>query len=73
MILELIEFNSPKGWSRAKVAKEARSVIPKWRVNKELLRKHFLLSLDERSVPASTSGPRLRRRRRRITRNGGSR
>ena len=46
MILELVEFNSPKGWSRAKVAKEARSVIPKWRVNKELLRKHFLLSLD---------------------------
>jgi len=46
MILELVEFNSPKGWSRARVAKEARSVIPKWRANKELLRKHFLLSLD---------------------------
>jgi len=46
MILELVEFNSPKGWSRAKVAKEARSVIPKWRASKELLRKHFLLSLD---------------------------
>jgi hypothetical protein len=46
MILELVEFNSPKGWSRAKVAKEARGVIPKWRANKELLRKHFLLSLD---------------------------
>jgi hypothetical protein len=46
MILELVEFNSPKGWSRQQVAEEARHVIPKWRANKELLRKHFLLSLD---------------------------
>ena len=46
MILELVEFNSPKGWSRQQVAEEARNVIPKWRANKELLRKHFLLELD---------------------------
>ena len=43
MILELVEFNSPKGWSRQQVAEDARHVIPKWRANKELLRKHFLL------------------------------
>jgi hypothetical protein len=24
MILELVEFNSPKGWSRAQVAEEAQ-------------------------------------------------
>ena len=36
MILELVEFNSPKGWSRQQVAEEARNVIPKWRANKEL-------------------------------------
>ena len=29
MILELVEFNSPKGWTRAQVAEEARGVIPK--------------------------------------------
>ena len=46
MILELVEFNSPKGWSRRQVAEEARNVIPKWRANKELLRKHFLLELN---------------------------
>jgi hypothetical protein len=46
MILELVEFNSPKGWTRQQVAEEARNVIPKWRANKELLRKHFLLELS---------------------------
>jgi hypothetical protein len=46
MILELVEFNSPKGWSRAQVAEEARHVIPKWQANKDLLRKHFLLELN---------------------------
>jgi hypothetical protein len=46
MILELVEFNTPKGWTRAQVAQDARHVIDKWRANPELLRKHFLLSLD---------------------------
>src|SRR5262249_38291222 len=50
MILELVEFNSPKGWSRQQVAEDARSVIPKWRANKELLRKHFLLELNGKTV-----------------------
>ncbi len=46
MILELVEFNSPRGWSRAKVAEDARHVVAKWQANKELLRKHFLLELN---------------------------
>jgi hypothetical protein len=46
MILELVEFNSPKGWSRDKVAAEAKHVVPKWQANTELLRKHFLLELN---------------------------
>lgn len=46
MILELVEFNSPKGWSRDQVAAEAMHVVPKWQANKELLRKHFLLELN---------------------------
>jgi hypothetical protein len=46
MILELVEFNSPKGWSRAQVAEEARRVVPKWRANRELKRNHFLVELN---------------------------
>ncbi len=46
MILELVEFESPKGWSREQVAEDARHVIGKWQANKELVRKHFLLELD---------------------------
>jgi hypothetical protein len=67
MILELVEFNSPKGWSRQQVAEEARHVIPKWQANKELLRKHFLLEL------ASMSGRRSPPRSAPTTRNGGKR
>ena len=46
MILELVEFNSPKGQTRAQVAEDARQVIPRWQGEKELLRKHFLLELN---------------------------
>ena len=46
MILELVEFNSPKGQTRAQVAEDARKVIPRWQGEKELLRKHFLLELN---------------------------
>ena len=46
MILEFVEFDSPKGWSRQKVAEEARNVIGHWQANTDLLRKHFLLELD---------------------------
>ena len=70
MILELVEFNSPKGWSRAQVADEARNTIPKWRSNKQLLRKHFMLELNGKT--ASISGLRLRPRKRLMTKNGAS-
>jgi hypothetical protein len=46
MILELVEFDSPAGQSRADVVEDARHVVPKWTANAELLRKHFVLSLD---------------------------
>ncbi len=49
MILELVEFNTPKGWTRDQVAEDARHVIDKSRANPELLRKHFLLSLDSKT------------------------
>lgn len=46
MILELVEFNAPKGWTREQVLEDAKHVAPKWQANKELLRKHFLLELN---------------------------
>jgi hypothetical protein len=46
MILELVEFDSPAGQDRADVVEDARHVVPKWTANKDLLRKHFVLSLD---------------------------
>ena len=56
MILELVEFNSPKGWSREQVAEEARHVIPKWQANKELVRKHFLLELNGKETGKTGAG-----------------
>jgi hypothetical protein len=56
MILELVEFNSPKGWTREQVAEEARHVIPKWQANKELLRKHFLLELNGKETGRTGAG-----------------
>lgn len=47
MILELVTFNSPAGWDRAKTLEDAKHVIGKWAANKELVRKHFLLGLGE--------------------------
>jgi len=73
MILELVEFNSPKGWSREQMAEDARNVIPRWRDNKELLRKHFLLELNGKTGAVCISGLRSRQRKRRTTKNGDSR
>ncbi len=56
MILELVEFNSPKGWTRQQVAEDARHVIPKWQGNKELLRKHFLLELNGKTGARASNG-----------------
>ena len=46
MILELVEFRSPPGWSRARVLEDAKHTVARWRANGELVRKHFLLSAD---------------------------
>ena len=74
MILELVEFNSRKGGLVSRSAEEARNVIPRWRDNKELLRKHFLLELNGKTgAGAVYPGLRSRRRKRRTTKNGDSR
>ena len=56
MILELVEFNSPKGWTREQIAEDARHVIPKWQANKELIRKHFLLELNGKETGKTGAG-----------------
>ncbi|RAI38127.1 hypothetical protein [Rhodoplanes roseus] len=47
MIVEMVTFESPKGWDRARVLADAETTIPKWSANPELLRKHFLLGIGE--------------------------
>ena len=46
MILELVEFKSPAGWDRAEILEDAKKTVPKWRANRDLVRKHFLLGHD---------------------------
>jgi hypothetical protein len=46
MILELVTFKNPPGLAREKELEGARSVVPKWRANPDLLRKHFMRSED---------------------------
>ena len=46
MIVELVTFKAPAGASWDDILKDARAVVPKWRANPDLMRKHFLLSDD---------------------------
>ena len=42
MIVEVVQFNYPQGWSREKIVADARTSVPRWRGNKELIRKHYI-------------------------------
>ena len=46
MIVELVTFKAPPGADWDDILKDARAVIPRWRANAELRRKHYLLSED---------------------------
>ena len=46
MIVELVLFQSPPGMDRDAVLEDAKHTIPRWRANKDLVRKHYLLSDD---------------------------
>ena len=46
MIVELVTFRAPAGADWDAILEDARAVIPRWRANRDLLRKHFLLSDD---------------------------
>lgn len=45
MIVEIVTFPTPVGWSREQVLEDARHVIPKWAANKDLVRKHFAMGI----------------------------
>jgi hypothetical protein len=47
MILEFVTFKIPDGWERERVLEDAKHTIPKWRSNRDLLRKHFVSGMDE--------------------------
>jgi hypothetical protein len=46
MIVERVTFRAPPGADWDDILNDARAVIPRWRANPDLLRKHFLLSDD---------------------------
>jgi hypothetical protein len=46
MIVELVTFKAPPGADWEAILQDARAVIPRWRANPHLKRKHFLLSDD---------------------------
>jgi hypothetical protein len=46
MIVEYVLFKSPSGKSREEILADAKLTIPKWRGNKELVRKHYIESED---------------------------
>ena len=46
MILELVLFKNPQDLSIAKEREAARSVVPKWVANADLIAKHFLRGED---------------------------
>ena len=70
MIVELVTFKAPEGASWQSILADAKSTIPRWRANDKLVRKHYLVSDDGRSVRASTFGRHGPRRSKRTTRNG---
>ncbi len=46
MIVELVTFKAPPGADWDDILADARATIPRWRANRELVRKHYLLSDD---------------------------
>ena len=64
MIVELVTFKAPPGADWEGILADARATIPRWRANRELVRKHYLLSDDgnrmRRALPLAD--PRGRRK-----------
>ena len=46
MIVEFVQFTYPPGLTREQILEDARTTIPRWRGNKELIRKHYIVGED---------------------------
>ena len=46
MIVEFVQFKYPPGWTREQILEDARTSVPRWRGNKELVRKHYIAGED---------------------------
>ena len=46
MIVEFVQFKYPPGWSREQILADARTSVPRWRDNQELVRKHYIAGED---------------------------
>ncbi len=46
MILELVTFKAPPGADWDAILADARLTIPRWRANRDLMRKHYVVSQD---------------------------
>ena len=46
MIVEVVQFKYPEGWTREQIVADARTSVPRWRGNKELIRKHYIAGKD---------------------------
>jgi len=48
MIVELVTFRAPEGANWQTILADAKTTLPRWRANSNLVRKHYLVSDDGR-------------------------
>ena len=70
MIVELVTFKAPAGADWDTILAAARATVPHWSANRQLVRKHYLLSDDAQNAPGSISGRRAPQRRPLMMRRG---
>jgi len=46
MIVEFVQFKYPSGLTREQILEDARTTIPRWRGNEELVSKHYIVGED---------------------------
>src|SRR3981189_3699264 len=46
MIVEFVQFTYPPGLTRDQILDDARTTVPRWRGNDELIRKHYIAGED---------------------------
>ena len=47
MICEIVRFKVRPGTTREQIMEDARTVVPRWQQEKDLIRKHFLFDGDQ--------------------------